>query len=109
MYFFERWWSRQNDTVKSQVRELVKEGRLEFINGGWVSSDEACPVYEDIIMNIMAGHSFLMDTFGIVPKHAWHADAFGHSAATPELFAKMGFDTISFARIDNAEKEYRKT
>lgn len=69
----------------------MKEGRLEFINGGWVASDEACPTYEELIMNMMQGHIFLKKTFGITPKHAWHADSFGHSAAVPELFARMGF------------------
>jgi hypothetical protein len=35
---------------------LVREGRLEFINGGWVSVDEACPTYEEIILNMFTGH-----------------------------------------------------
>ena len=86
----------------------MKEGRLEFINGGWVSTDEACPTYEEQVMNMIAGHQFLNKTFGITPKHAWHPDAFGHSAATPELFARMGFETISFSRIDDGEKAWRK-
>lgn len=86
----------------------MKEGRLEFIHGGWVSADEACPTYEEQIMNIWLGHDFLKKTFGILPKHAWHVDAFGHSAATPELFAKMGFETISFSRIDFSELHARE-
>lgn len=57
---------------------------------------------------MMTGHAFLKKTFNITPKHAWHADAFGHSAATVELFAKMGFETISFARVDDQEKTNRK-
>ena len=59
-------------------------------------------------MNIMTGHSFLKQTFGVVPKHAWHPDSFGHSAITPELFSRMGFETISFARIDDFDNAYRK-
>lgn len=86
------------------MKKLVEDGQLEFINGGWVSNDEACPTYEEIIMNMMMGHAFLKKHFNITPKHAWHADAFGHSAATPELFARMGFESISFARIDDEEK-----
>lgn len=56
------------------MRRLVTEGRLEFLSGGWVSNDEACPTYEEIMLNMMLGHSFLNSTFGVVPKHAWHAD-----------------------------------
>lgn len=58
---------------------------------------------------MMTGHEFLKKTFNYTTKHAWHADAFGHSAATVELFAKMGFETISFARVDDQEKAIRKT
>ena len=77
------------------------------MNGGWAASDEACPTYEELIQNIMAGHAFLKKTFGITPKHAWHLDAFGHSASTPELFSRMGFETITFARMNDEERNYR--
>lgn len=85
----------------------MAEGRLEFVNGGWVASDEACPTYEEQIMNIMRGHGFLKSTFNISPQHAWQVDAFGHSAATPELYARMGFKSISFARINEDERDRR--
>jgi hypothetical protein len=55
----------------------------------------------------MAGHAFLKRTFGITPKHAWHLDPFGHSPATPELFARMGFETITFARMNDEERDFR--
>ena len=46
--------------MKDNVRKLVKDGRFEFVNGGWVSHDEACPTFEDMSMNMMVGHSFLI-------------------------------------------------
>jgi len=60
---------------------LVREGRLEFANGGWSATDEACPTYEDMINNMVQGHQFLMREFGKVPKIGWHLDSFGHSSA----------------------------
>lgn len=56
----------------------------------------------------MVGHAFIKREFGIIPKIAWHCDPFGHSATTPELFAKMGFEALFFARIDDDEKKWRK-
>ena len=53
--FFEMWWSRQNTETKTQFRELVNEGRFEFVNGGWVAPDEACPLYDDLMENIRYG------------------------------------------------------
>lgn len=32
-----------------EVMQLVQEGRLEFINGGWCMNDEAGTHYNDII------------------------------------------------------------
>ena len=35
---------------------LVRDSRLEFINGGWAMHDEACPTYDNMIENMMKGH-----------------------------------------------------
>jgi alpha-mannosidase/alpha-mannosidase II/lysosomal alpha-mannosidase len=37
----------------------------------------------------------------------WQLDPFGHSSATPRLFADMGFEAWMFARLDWADKEVR--
>jgi hypothetical protein len=55
MAFFTRWWQEQSETTKSVVRELVNEGRLEFINGGWCMNDEATAHYVDIIDQMSLG------------------------------------------------------
>lgn len=91
------------------MKQLIKEGRLEFLLGGWVANDEACPVYEEIAANILTGHDFLRKELGVEPPRvAWLVDSFGHSAATPELFQKMGFDSLFFARVSDKEKDWRK-
>lgn len=33
--FFFKWWREQSDEMKTQVNQLVQEGRLEFIGGAW--------------------------------------------------------------------------
>ena len=38
--------------MKQNMRQLVKEGRWEFVNGGWVAADEACPTYNELITNL---------------------------------------------------------
>ena len=60
MKFFSMWWKDQTDQMKEDVRMLVREGRLELLNAGWSMHDEACPHYEDMINNMMAGHDFAM-------------------------------------------------
>jgi alpha-mannosidase len=93
--------------VKDQLKQLIKEGRFEFVNGGWSMFDEAAPHYEDMINDMMKGHEFLLSEFGVKPRMGWQLDPFGHSSATPRLFADMGFEAWMFARLDWADKDKR--
>lgn len=104
MKFFSMWWKDQTPQMKDQVRDLVNQGRLEFVNAGWSMHDEACPHYEDMLNNMMLGHQFLLEEFGVRPRIGWHIDPFGHSNANPRLFADMGFDAWFFARVDFQDK-----
>jgi alpha-mannosidase len=104
IYYFKVWWEQQDESIKNVIRTLVSQGRFEFVNGGWVSHDEACPSFNELIDNMLEGHLFLKSEFGIVPKIAWHIDEFGHSAVNAMLFAQMGFEAIFFARDDETDK-----
>lgn len=33
--FFARWWEEADDEKRERVAELVANGQMEFINGGW--------------------------------------------------------------------------
>jgi len=92
MKFFTMWYWRQTPDLREKVKKLVKEGRLEFANGGWSATDEACTNYEDIINNMMKGHQFLKSEFGVVPRVGWHLDAFGHSSTNARIFSEFGFE-----------------
>ncbi|TNN71928.1 Epididymis-specific alpha-mannosidase [Liparis tanakae] len=99
--FFRLWWDAvATDSHKKQVRQLVKEGRLEFIIGGQVMHDEAVTDLDDEILQMTEGHGFLYETFGVRPQFSWHVDPFGASATTPVLFALAGFNAHLISRID---------
>ena len=55
MAFFKRWYDKQNDKTKLDVKNLISNGQLEILNAGWSMHDEACPIYEDMINNMMHG------------------------------------------------------
>ncbi|CAN9509590.1 unnamed protein product [Ophioblennius macclurei] len=99
--FFRLWWDTvATDSHKKQVRQLVKEGRLEFIIGGQVMHDEAVTDLNDEILQMTEGHGFLYQTFGVRPQFSWHVDPFGASTTTPVLFALAGFNAHLISRID---------
>ena len=57
--FFQQWWQEQNDEMKNIVHQLVNEGRLEFINGGYCMNDEATTHYADIIDQMSLGLKYI--------------------------------------------------
>ena len=101
------WWDEQDEARRNDVRKLVKSGQLEFVNAGWSMHDEACTHYDDMMNNMMIGHEWLENEFGIRPRVGWSIDPFGHSNANARLFAEMGFDSWFFARIDYEDKAVR--
>ncbi|XP_055480124.1 epididymis-specific alpha-mannosidase [Psammomys obesus] len=99
--FFRLWWDGvASEEQKCQVRQLLDEGRLEFVLGGQVMHDEAVTYMDDQILQLTEGHGFLYETFGIRPQFSWHVDPFGASATTPTLFALTGFNAHLISRID---------
>ena len=99
--FFRRYWE---DVAlpedREKIKQFAKNGQLEFVHGGLVSTDEATTQYTDIIRNFEAGHEFLMSEFGVKPKVGWQLDPFGHSSVNAELMAQMGLEAIFMARIN---------
>jgi hypothetical protein len=90
------------------VKELVKNNQIEFVNAGWSQHDEANPIYEDMIDNMMVGQQFILDTFGKAPRIGWQIDPFGHTNTNARLFYDMGFDAMFFGRLDEKEDLHRQ-
>ena len=67
------WWKDQTPKRKEDVKKLVKEKRLIFVNGGFSSPDEACTNFQGIIADFMLGHGFIKKEFGVdaLPRVAW--------------------------------------
>lgn len=101
MKFFTMWYKALDKKTKQVVKDLVKSGRLEITQGGWVATDEACPNYEDMILNMQQGHLFLKNEFNVSSRVGWNVDAFGHSAANAALYHDFGFEALFFSRMDD--------
>lgn len=107
--FFFQWWREQSEELQEQVKELVNQGRLEFIGGAWSMNDEATTHYQSIIDQFAWGLRRLNDTFGECarPRIGWQIDPFGHSREQASIFANMGFDGLFFGRLDYQDKQQR--
>ena len=107
--FFARWWDEQDAAMKANVRRLVKDGQLQFVNGGWCMHDEAGPFYLDMIDQTTLGHRFLLQELGVRPTTGWQIDPFGHSSTNAALLSvQAGFDSLYFGRADFRNYAYRE-
>ncbi|KAK0161282.1 hypothetical protein PV327_009769 [Microctonus hyperodae] len=107
--FLWKWWQRQDENIREDVRLLINEGRLEIIGGGWSMNDEATTHYNSIVDQFTWGFRLLNDTFGECarPKIGWQIDPFGHSREQASLFAQFGFDGMFLGRLDHEDKAQR--
>jgi len=108
--YFQRWWRVQNDTMKDMVRGFVKNGQLEFINGGWSMHDEATTHIADMVDQTTLGHQYILKEFGedANPTVAWQIDCFGHSATQAAVLSyQAGMDALFFGRLDYQDRAWR--
>ena len=109
MAFFSMWYNEQHPTKQDQVKDLVKQGQLNFANGGWCMHDEATTHYMGMIDQTSLGHDFLKKHFDYTPKVGWQLDPFGHSSVQASLMtSEMGFNALYFGRIDYQDLKKRQ-
>ncbi|XP_069364230.1 lysosomal alpha-mannosidase-like [Maniola hyperantus] len=82
--------------VRRMVYELIRQGRLVFVGGGWGMHDEASTSYQAIIDSYTYSLRKINATFLSCgrPLVGWQADTFGHSREYTSLVAQMGFDGL---------------
>ena len=103
--FLKKWMEEQSNKTREKMKELIRSGNIEIVGGGYAQNDEALPDFEAVIRNIETGHKYLKETFGISQvKVAWQIDPFGHSALTPSIFSKFGYEYMVGSRIDSKFK-----
>ncbi|PSR87616.1 Alpha-mannosidase [Actinidia chinensis var. chinensis] len=98
MSYLERWWRDASESKRESFINLVHNGQLEIVGGGWVMNDEANSHYFAIIEQMMEGNTWLNDTIGVVPKNSWAIDPFGYSSTMAYLLRRMGFENMLIQR-----------
>ncbi|MBQ4354356.1 MAG: hypothetical protein IJC71_05625 [Clostridia bacterium] len=96
-YFFDEYWKMHPDK-QSTLRTLCEKGQLHFAPGFWAVPDMSMLSGESLYMQAYYGRKILAETVGYVPKTAFIADCWGHSAALPQIIRQCGYDTYTFSR-----------
>ena len=53
MYFFRRWYESKAESDREAVRDFVRNGQIEIVHGGAVSTDEATVSFHDFMNNMI--------------------------------------------------------
>ncbi|KAG6398267.1 hypothetical protein SASPL_139722 [Salvia splendens] len=98
MSYLERWWRDASEAKRESFTNLVQNGQLEIVSGGWVMNDEANSHFFAIIEQMTEGNMWLNETVGVIPKNSWSIDPFGYSSTMAYLLRRMGFENMLIHR-----------
>ena len=99
LMYFMRYYDEQSEEKQNVTKKLIEQGRLVFINGGWVMSDEAVPSYKQSLLQFRLGLDVMNSTFGKRATIGWQSDSFGHSAVTIANMHMLGYEFFIGQRI----------
>ena len=83
---------------RAYMRQLLADGRLEFMGGTYNEPNTNLTSAESTIRNAIYGIGYQRDVLGGDPATAWQLDAFGHDPQFPGIMADAGVSSSSWAR-----------
>jgi alpha-mannosidase len=87
-----QWMKDQYPALYAQVKQRAAEGRFEVQGAMWVEADSNLTGGESLVRQILYGKRFFRQEFGVEMNYLWLPDAFGYSAALPQILKKSGVD-----------------
>lgn len=82
-----------------KIKQMVREGRFEPEGAMWLEADTNLPSGESLVRQFMFGKKFFKEEFDVESKVLWLPDAFGYSAALPQLCKLAGVETFITSKI----------
>ncbi len=87
------YWIKQSyPSIYEQIKKRVKDGRWELLGGLWVECDLNLISSESMIRQLLYGIRFFQNEFDIKVKNVMLPDAFGFSAAFPQIMSGAGIE-----------------
>lgn len=93
-----RWAQEMDPRLWTKIRERVREGRWEIVNGWIEQADCNIPSTESLIRQALYGKAYFEREFGLDVDVGYNVDSFGHSGGIPQILSKSGFRYYVFMR-----------
>lgn len=93
------WLREQYPAIYRGVKQAIAQGRIEMQGGFWVECDAHLSGGESLIRQALYGRRFIETEFGRDMKICWLPDAFGFSAALPQILRGCGMEYFSTIKL----------
>jgi alpha-mannosidase len=97
------WLKEDYPVLYERVRSRIEEGRFEAAGAMWVESDCNLVSGESLVRQIQYGQRFLREEFGREYAALWLPDAFGYSAALPQIMLRAGIPVFMTTKLSWSE------
>jgi alpha-mannosidase len=86
------WIEERYPELFARIAERTRTGQFVPVGGMWVEADCNLASGEALVRQIVLGKRYFADRFGVDCRELWLPDAFGYTAALPQIMAAAGVD-----------------
>jgi alpha-mannosidase len=97
------WLKEDYPDLYAAVRKRVAEGRFEAAGALWLECDCNLVSGEALVRQVLYGQRFLREELGRECDVLWLPDAFGYSAALPQIMLKSGLRAFMTTKMSWSE------
>ncbi len=83
----------------AKISKKAKEGRWEPNGGMWVEADSNIAGGESLVRQFLEGIKAVKKYFGYTPDTLWLPDAFGYSAALPQILSRCNIKNFVTSKL----------
>jgi alpha-mannosidase len=88
----------QDPDLFNDIKEAIKNGRIEISDGEYLMPDPMIPAEEVLVREILFGKLYCKEKFGVDVPVAWMSDGFGLNGQLPQIYRKAGYKWLAFRR-----------
>ena len=97
------WLKELYPILFEEVKERVKEKRIEVQGGMWVEPDTNITGGESLVRQILYGKKFFKEEFDVDCRTCHLPDAFGFTGSLPQILKKSGIDYFLTTKLSWCE------
>ncbi|MDQ1517788.1 MAG: alpha-mannosidase, partial [Actinomycetota bacterium] len=86
------WMEEHYPELFARIAERVRTGQFVPVGGMWVEADCNLASGEALVRQLVLGKRYFADRFGVDCREVWLPDAFGYTAALPQIMAAAGVE-----------------